>query len=143
MKKYLLTSDSFDGNVVLGYQENDLLTLYSNDSEMTEPQRIWLLKNLPCHLSQVQHLAKQIKGKLEEMPEDISFNSFWSAYKKKINLKRCTPLFEKLSDADKLRAINAIKPYDAYLTRTKFRGKADPDTYLRNRYFETDWAKER
>lgn len=144
MKKYILTSPSFDGNVIFGYDDDhELLSLYSNESEMNSQQRAWLLKNLPCGIAQVSQLAKLIKGKLEEMPEDISFNSFWEAYKKKINKVRTEPLFNKLSDADKLTAIRRIRPYDDYLSRTNFRGKADPENYLKKRMFETDWSKER
>ncbi|MBC7399825.1 MAG: hypothetical protein H7289_07745 [Mucilaginibacter sp.] len=144
MKKYSLTSQNLTGSVVFGYDDNGFLMLYdATPAELNEKQIIAILKNLPRSESELHIIVEKTKCKLELLPEDFTFDTFWDAYKKKINLKRTKPLYEALSDVDKQRAIKSIKPYEDYLTRTKFRGKADADTFLRNRYFETDWSKER
>lgn len=144
MKKYILTSPKFTGTVVFGYSpDTDFLKLYHNESEMSDQQQVWLLQHLPYSLAEVVSLAKKISGTLEEIPQDISFDVFWELYGRKVNLKRCKPLFDGLSDENKLLAITRIKPYFKYCERTGFRGKADPDKFLRNQYFETDWTKER
>jgi hypothetical protein len=51
-------------------------------------------------------------------------------------------MYNKLSDANKLKAIGGIKSYEAYLSRSG-RYKADPENYLNKEYYLTDWKKER
>ena len=142
MKKYSLTSQSFAGAVVFGYSNEGFLVLYSNASEMTAQQQEWLLNKLPVNIINISELAKVVKGKLEEMPEDLSFDCFWESYGKKINKKRCEPMFNKLDDVEKYRAISTIVPYKNYLKRSGWRGQADPEKYLKDRYFETNWNSE-
>jgi len=142
MKKYSLTSSYFSGAVVFGYSDEGHLVLYSNGGEMTSQQHDWLLTNLPMHITHVDELAKVVKGKLEEMPSDLSFNCFWETYGKKINRKRTEPLYIKLDDVEKYRAIAGIVPYKNYLKRSGWRGQVDPEKYLRDRYFETNWNAE-
>lgn len=144
MKKYILTSSKFTGTVVFGYNpDTDYLQLFDSKSDLTELQHRWLLQNLPYTPSELTLLAKKMNASLEEIQQDISFEAFWDTYGKKVNMKRCKPLFSALSDECKLLAIGRIRAYFKYCERTGFRGIADPDKYLRNRYFETDWNKER
>lgn len=143
MKKYVLTSASFIGNVVFGYNEDNLLVYYDNNSEMDCNQHTWLLRNLPKDSIVLDTIKTKIKGSIEELPEDIDFDTFWDKYGRKLNRKRCEPLWKKMSDADKLCAIRNIKPYEEYLQRTGFRGKCDPENYLKKEYHLVDWKKER
>lgn len=139
MKKYVLTSPKFEGAVTFGYNAESGLIFYHNQAELTPIQLDWLMKHIPVYEQNIEALAQRIEGKLVELPPDLSFEVFWEAYGRKINRKRAEPLYARLSDADKLKAISAIKPYDRYLERTRYRGKVDPDNYLRNHYFETNW----
>lgn len=142
MKKYSLSSGAFAGAVVFGYSDEGHLVLYNNTSQMTAPQQDWLLQKLPTHITHIDELAKIVKGKLEEMPEDLRFDCFWETYAKKINRKRTEPLYNKLDDVEKYRAIASIGPYKNYLKRSGWRGQADPEKYLKDRYFETNWNAE-
>jgi hypothetical protein len=143
MKKYVLTSTSFIGNVTFGYNDIGQLVFFDNSSKMDANQHAWLLNNLPTASPVLEIIKTKIKGTIEEIPEDISFDAFWNKYDKKINRKRCEPLWKKLSDADKLCAIKNIKPYEDYLQRTGFRGKCDPENYFKKEYHLVDWKKER
>ncbi|MCC2598033.1 MULTISPECIES: hypothetical protein [Sphingobacterium] len=143
MKRFVLTSDSFKGQVVLGYNEDGLLSLVENDAIMTEKQFSWFWDFLPIHESQLSEYKRKVKGYLEELPEDISFDAFWNRYGKKINKIRCEPIFKKLKDAEKLLAIRNIKPYEEYLERTGYRGKCDPENYFKKGYWNVDWKAER
>lgn len=69
---------------------------------------------------------------------DISFDAFWKIYKYPVQKKRSQAIWEKLSKADRIKAIKAIKSYDGMLSRKKI-DKAMPDTYLRNRRYEDDF----
>lgn len=143
MKKYILTSPMFTGSVTFGYNDDGFLVLYQNETEMNPTQHSWLLANNPVNGQYLEQLAKRIKGQLKEVPADLSFDTFWDKYDKKINRKRCEPMWKKLSDAEKLQALTNIKPYERYLERSGFRGKADPENYLKKEYYAVDWAKEK
>lgn len=40
---------------------------------------------------------------------------------------------------DKILALQGIKKYDAFLKEQKWRAKADPETYLRNKMWENEY----
>lgn len=142
MKKYILTSPRFNGSVTFGYDEADNLVFYHNESD-NEAVVMWLKRNLPTNEAELNALQKRIEGSIKEVPPDLTFDTFWSKYDKKINRKRCEPMWKKLSDAEKTQAISNIKPYEQYLGRTGYRGKADPENYLRRELYATDWKKEK
>lgn len=140
MKKYVLTSQLFAGAVTFWYNDLDLLVYYHNEGEMSEKQHVWLLKHMPRELVELDALRQTVKGSIEELPPDLSFDTFWDVYDKKINRKRCEPMWKKLSDADKMKALAVIKKYDAYCQRTGV-GKAHPDNFMSKEYYLVDWSK--
>ena len=147
MKKYVLTSDMFTGQVTFGYNENGYLVYYNNESDWTDTQFDWFYRVhidtesiwLPLFSTNIQVLSQKIKGKLTEVPPDLSFEAFWNAYGRKINRKRSEDIYKKLSDAKRLKCILSIKPYLDYLSRVKWRNQADPDTYLRQEMYDSNW----
>lgn len=141
MRKYILTSPRFNGTVTFGYDANDSLVFYHNECD-NEAAINWLKNNLPVSEQALKELKKNIDGSIQEVPQDLSFDTFWDTYDQKINRKRVEPLWKKLSDANKMLAIMKVKSYDAYINR-KGIGKANPDNYLSREYFLTDWAKQR
>jgi hypothetical protein len=142
MKKYVLTSPRFIGAVTFGFNEDNKLVFYFNESLMTAEQVTWLLGKMPHNDDQLNQLKTIIQGTIEEIPADLSFDCFWDTYGQKINKKRCLPMYNKLSEANKLKAISNIKAYDAFCDRTG-RYKADPENYLNKEYYLTDWKKQR
>lgn len=65
---------------------------------------------------------------------------FWKAYDVKVNKKRCIPIWDKLTKTQQVKAWAGIKKYDSYLKSLKWsRPKADPDTYLRQEYWENEY----
>lgn len=143
MKKYALTSLKFTGQIMFGYNDSRALVYYHNESDMPFDGHSWMLRNLPLGEDEITPLSKKLIGTLSEIPADLSFEKFWEDYGKKINKKRTEPLFERLNDGEKMLAVMRVAPYKSYCARTKFRGIADPEKYLRDRYFETDWSKEK
>ncbi len=138
MKKIILTSPNFTGNVVFAYNEQGILVIYHNESDMDEKALRWLLKYLPNDVEGLKALSSKITGRLEEVPADVSFDAFWNLYDKKVNRKRSEPMFKKLTDEEKLQCVVAVKPYKRYCSNNG-RGIADPEKYINQRYFETDW----
>ncbi|WAC40559.1 hypothetical protein [Pedobacter sp. SL55] len=142
MKKYMLTSVLFTGTVVFVYNAEGWLVGFDNSAEFSDDQHLWLIKNLPLKLGVIEPWSKKIKGTLKEVPMDLSFDVFWETYGKKINRLRTEPLYKKLDDTAKALAIMRVKPYQTYCKNNN-RGIADPEKYLRNGYYDTDWSKER
>lgn len=143
MKKFVLTSPKFTGQIIIGYGTDGVMVYYSNDATFTFKQHVWFLNRMPFMENQIHELAKAASCELLEVPQDTTFETFYNTYDKKRNANRCKPLYEKLADNDKLKAILAIKPYFDFCKRTGYRSIADPDTYIRQRYFDTGWTKER
>ena len=137
MKKYVLTSGSFSGTVIFGY-EDEMLTFFHNEGEMDTVQKAWCARNLPAEEKHLEQLKKIVKGTIEELPERLDFDAFWDAYGKKINKARCVPLWKKLSDADRYECLRSIKSYEGCLKRTG-RGKLDPENYIKNQGWTTNW----
>lgn len=79
-------------------------------------------------------------AKIIEADYEASFVDFWAAYNKKINKIRAEKNFNSLSKLEKILALQGIKKYDAYLTKdARWRTKADPETYLRNKMWENEY----
>lgn len=140
MKKMILTSPKYTGQITFGYSDTGQLLFYHNECDLDHTKLEWLLPNLPIYETQLLTLKIKLQGTLIEAQIDISFDAFWDAYKIKHNRKRAEPLYQKLSDQDKTIAILKIKSYQQYCAN-KSRGIADPEKYLRDRFFDTDWAK--
>ncbi len=142
MKRYILTSDHFAGSVMFGYSEEGWLTYLNNEAVFNDNQHAWLFeeKRFPKRIESIAALAAVVKGELKELPPDISIESFWNAFDNKINLKRVKPLYEKLGDDEKLKAIMAIKPYHKYCLRNGI-AVCNPEKYIRSSYWENDWAR--
>lgn len=139
--KYEYISPNFAGKLIFGFDTNQNLTLFQNEAFLNTAQLNWLLGNLPTNFQALLTLIHGKDGKLVELSEAATFERFWDEYAHKINRKRCEPLFNKLSDADKVLAITSVKAYKLYLKRMG-RYQADPETYLRKTYYETEWHKQ-
>lgn len=137
MVKYIMKSPSFAGNVVFGYQD-EFCVFFHNESDMNAVQKQWIWDHFPRNLEALKGLVKVIKGTISLVPPNTEFDDFWDVYKKKVNRKRCEPLWEKLSESKKVEAIMAVAAYDGYLKRTG-RAKLDPENYLRNESWENNW----
>jgi hypothetical protein len=142
MRHFILTSTNFTGQVEYKFSDDSYLISFKYEANMTDQQRVQLLKLMPLTVRGFEDLVAAGKTlKVEEVQQSLDFDAFWNAYDKKINRKRCQPLWDKLSNADKLRCLHSIPPYKRYLHRTNFRAQKDPDGYLRDRLFETEWKK--
>lgn len=142
MRHYILTSSAFAGYIEYKFSDDSFLISFRYEANMTDQQRIKILTMMPLTIRGFEDLVAVSKTlKVEEVKQDLSFEAFWNAYDKKINRKRCEPLWNKLKDPERLICLNNIPIYKRYLQRTNFRAQKDPDGYLRDRLFETEWNK--
>ncbi|SFB80733.1 hypothetical protein SAMN05421780_101566 [Flexibacter flexilis DSM 6793] len=146
-RKYAIQTTKYTEQVVFEYdEESGLLVGLHIEAGLPVGPHEWILEHLPRTTTELQDFVAAVTSphtRVIEVPHDLSFERFWDQYTKKVNKARCIKLFEKLSDADKLKAITTVTPYLEYCKRTGFRGVADPEKYLNAGYYETDWKRER
>jgi hypothetical protein len=139
MTKLEISAPFFTGAAVLVYNADKLLTSIDlSTTNLTEKQRTNFKNLVPIQLDDVL-LAFKNKADVVQVAYTISFEEFWNAYGKKINRKRCEPLWNKLSHSQQLFCVQGIRPYDAFLKRESWRTKADPENYLRNQMWDNEW----
>lgn len=138
MKHYILTSQSFDGQVEFRYSDSGRLSLFKDDSKMSSEQYDWLILHLPSNEDQLTVIKSKIKGKLEEVPPDLSFETAYNLYGFKRNAFRARKIWEKMTDGDKMNCIRSFKSYLRYIGR-KTISQMIFDRYLAERQWETDW----
>src|ERR1700748_1607572 len=97
MKKYILTSPKFQGQVTYGYNDDGDIVFYNN--EILDAVVVkWMKRFMPIDAAELERFRDKVSATIVEVPEDLSFERFWAVYDKKINRKRAEPLFDKLSE---------------------------------------------
>lgn len=141
MKRIIITSSKFDGEVRVVYSGDYQLVLIDFGSSVLDHQQIsWLKAKIPTQLH------KDIALDFAPVPVDIifenyeiSFTQFWDSYKLKVNRLRAERLWDKLSKVDRIKAYGGIAVYERYLSKNSWMNKAHPDTYLKNKYWTNEW----
>lgn len=143
MRRLILTSPVITGQVEIIYNDNELIEVI--DFSKTAPTAAGVRKGLLERLARFPQFAdaEQIvtgtQGILVEADLEVTFDMFWKKYDKKINKARAIKLWDKLSKTDQVKAYYGIDAYDKYLQKESWRSKADPENYLRNRYWENEY----
>jgi hypothetical protein len=141
MRRFIITSPNYTGQAELIYNEKGLLVTFDFiKTSINNPTAILTFKTtVPVLVDDMNTAFANTKATIVEADFEISFDMFWDKYDKKINLKRCEPLWKKLGKTKQVKAYYGIEPYEAFLLQTGFRKKADPETYLRNEMWDNDW----
>lgn len=141
MRKFLITNPKYTGVAEVFYNEKG--TLCKIDLAQTNmDERI--VQHFKCALPVTIHNMEGGIGfskdtVVVESDFEVTFLMFWDAYKKKIKLSRCQALWVKLTKVEQVQAYYGINIYDKYLHCERWRSKADPETYLRNKYWENEY----
>lgn len=114
---------------------------------MQEQQIKWLFHNgnFPYleakakAFSKIRNKEKQLVFDVSVGLPDLTFQAFWDAYAHKRKITRSKLLWGKLSQADKLKAIEGISRYNNYLRLHNGIAKCNPDTYLYQRQWEDEF----
>lgn len=129
MKIYQLTSPAIDGYVEFVYNDAGLLDKMSIHAHLSERQQVYLLKNMPREIIELDKL-KSSTVTITEIKQEVTFEMFWEKYDDRVNSskKRTMSKWDKMSPADRARAFWFIAKYFASIpqgTRKKF-----AETYL-------------
>lgn len=143
MKTYLIhprPGSGIIGQFQVTYDANGLMHAITNYTNIaTEDLLYKAMAHIPLDH---RHIATmKARGiRVDEVPADLSFDAFWNKYNYKLGKKeRAKKLWECLTDADRARAINAIKAYDTWLSQRSIE-KVYPETYLSQRRWENDFG---
>lgn len=138
MRRFLLTSTKFTGQIELLYDEaGKIARIDMLQAELSYEQVAHFMRNLlPYNPQDFGLLPKTVT--VIESAVDISFDDWWKHYRKKVNRKRCEVIWPKLTKSDQLKALMTLREYYKCLDRTG-RKEVDPENYLKNAYWETDW----
>lgn len=137
--KYQITSTRFSGNLIVGLT-GDILTLIENNSSCSK-ERIESILLFLGKGRTLKELAQWISGKVDLIPTDLSFDVFWNDYDKKVNRKRCEPIWKSLNDAERIECLMNVQKYHAFLQRNPQRSKLDPENYLKRGSYQTNWSE--
>ena len=147
MKRFIITSPAFTGeiNVLYGI-DHKLQFVDFMKSDLTDSQIEFFKSNLPAQfqLSSQELLGFFGTARLNITDEKyfVGFEQFWNRYDLKRNRDRCEKIWSKLSQADQVAAFFKLGRYERYCqVNISWYTKADPDTYLRNKYWNNDWSK--
>lgn len=137
--RHIVTSKAFDGEIEFRYDDFGLC-FYENRAAMSSLQLIHLFKNFPVGVNQLEGLLKSSKTlTLTRLSIVMEFTIFWEAYAYKVGKKaRAEKIWKALNDSDRVLAIEAIKPYDRWLSSKHNLEKVYPETYLSQRRWENE-----
>lgn len=112
------------------------------DGQLSQQQAQWLFQphHFPWHESRLQPWFKNKKVTIETGEPDLSFDAFYNAYGYKIKKVVAQRSWNRLSRADRMNALTGIRSYDNHLKRHPNKQKANPSTYLNQRYWEDDYG---
>ena len=153
MKRYIITSPAFSGSVnVLYGTDYKLQFIDFMKCDMSIEQIDFFKTKLPVSLTPspspqergAEMQAAFGKGNRLSIVEEgykVTFDQFFDRYALRRNKQRVQKLWDKLNEADQVNAYFKLGNYERHLALNSWKTKADPDTYLRNRYWEGDWTK--
>ena len=137
MRKYVLTSPDFTGELIFGYNSEGVLVYFENKAELQDAHWLYLSKNMPFVDTELPSIVK--KGKLTEIT-DLSFERFWTDYKLKIgNKARAEKLWNGLQESERIAVFESLAKYNYYLKTHQGIAKAHATTFLNQRRWENEY----
>ena len=154
MKKVFVTdrrATPFEGVVILIYGEAGmgpeafppLLDIDFRQALMKDDEKYRLLQLAPLRISP-GYEQQWGTDKLQIVVQDYELDfekDFFKPYGKPVNKARCLLLWQKLSAPKRALAVAGLAQYLWYLGQKQWREKADPESYLRKKMWETNWRE--
>lgn len=136
MRKFIIQGSSFEGELIFGYNTDDMLIYFENKALLSNEHIKWLATHFPFNRNDLSIVFQ--KSKIKELT-DISFEIFWNKYNNKVgNKQRTEKIWNHLSEGERLKIIETIPKYIAYLKQSKI-AQAYPETFLNQRRWENEY----
>lgn len=132
MSKYLIELTRFEASFLVEYNlDGSLLSIKANNGEAPLKILKFFWTNAPYHIMGIEWYKRQKNVKVTLVPEDLSFDRFWSMYNHKHGKKsKCERLWLSLSEEEQLKVLLHIPLYDKHLAQNPSIAKKYPETYL-------------
>lgn len=140
MTRYLITSPAYTGTAELHYNSlGTLVLICTQHTNMGVAQmHKWKLL-VPAAEGELTNVFAPTQCTVIQADLVVTFDMFWNGYNNKVSKIKAHSIWNKLKKEEQVLAYYGIKPYDKFLRKTDWRGKADPDTYLRNKYWLNEY----
>lgn len=138
MKRYLISSPKFSGEAELVYRES-LEIIDCSKTDMSDKQKDWLIKVAPMYERDIEAAFTNSTARI--VPENvvIEFEAWWKLYNKKVNKDRALKIWDKIKVTEQVNAWIGTLKYNKYLSKETWQSKADPETYLKNKYWNNEY----
>ena len=146
----LLVSNESAGTFEVKYMEANggtevvLCGIDFSGATLNIKQKEWFLQKMPVVYNEAAIKEAFAGAPLIFIREDYAPDfdvDFWNKYGKKVNRERCERTWSRLTKADKALAVGRLNEYLRHLSISKWKNKADPNTYLHEKYYLTNWTK--
>lgn len=112
------------------------------EGALREEQKKWLYEagNFPHSQHLLEGWTKTLKKHFEitvGLPQ-LTFEAFWGAYGLKTRKKETEASWNRLSEADRFKALEGIRRYNNHLRLNTWKNKLDPIRYLKQRRWEDE-----
>lgn len=138
MRKFLVSSKKYSGTVEVVYNRDVLQALDFAQAELSAAQRSAFMSLLQVHFDAFVDSMQKAGATVVEDEFEVSFDQYWRQVRKKVNRARSEAAWGKMNKTDRVLAFTNLPQYYKYLDRTG-RYEADPDRYLKEKYYETNW----
>jgi hypothetical protein len=142
VNKYIITSDTYEGEVVFGYHPvSRLLYGFYCKADLADLQHEFFMQNL---YKDEETFLEKFKNSnnltVKKMPANTTFEKFWNDYGYKVgNKKKSEDIWNKMSIADKVLALEKIPAYKNWLSKKPQTDMVYPERYLSHRRFENEF----
>lgn len=142
MKTYLIESVRFDGDIRYTFNSDNVLVSFSaENADIDSDTLLQIVSKLPptyehlCAMVQKASQQKTLKAFQEVVQIVPIFDTFWDLYPRRVGKIEAEKQWNKMKDADKMKAVMYIKRYK---TQADKAGVAYlyPSTYLTQRRWE-------
>jgi hypothetical protein len=144
MNKYIITSPKFAGEINVLYGIDDkLLYIDFMKCELSDEQVKYFKEKLPVYYSD-NFGGSFGTSNLTVIKEGfkVSFDQFWTRYNLKRHRIRAEKAWNKLSEADQVSAYFKLGQYERFLSLNSWRSKVEPERYLKDRFWESEWKNQ-
>ncbi|MFC0182765.1 hypothetical protein ACFFJX_09395 [Pseudarcicella hirudinis] len=118
IRKFVYTSSHIEGEVVAGFdKETQLLVFFDlRNAELTFEQHVAFMQSFPRCLDELEQLVYKdpANRRIIEIEENLTFEQFWERYahKQLSNKKRTQVKWNKMTEAERLKAFLFIPKYE-------------------------------
>lgn len=141
MQKFILISKRITGWIEYYFNKSGVLTGYQVKAEMSKEDMVKVAELLPASVDGLKRMADKTGAEIRTDHPELTFERWYELFDVQRNRDRAAKLWAQLSEKDRLRCFISLEGYKRYCKNNPWYTPQYPDTWLRNRQFETEWDK--